>query len=257
MPNTIDIEAKKLIKVVVDVDKFRRRYVKQDGNTRAQFVSPEITTFEKFRFYLLKNSESKTLLQKYYYRPDYLSFDEYGTTLLWPLLLYINDIPLIEEFDKDQILVPDSSVVSDLAKYDESLANPIDIDELNRTPSVAYYINLFSSKIGPKLTPVSNEVTNQEVIPVSYVRQRFFLTDVDIANKFIDLGYIPIDSSIEVKIAGLNIVTVYDYQFTIVKNTNEELRRLSWAAADNGFGPGMEDILLTGMLVEVMYAKED
>jgi len=257
MANTIDVEAKRLIKHVADVDRHRRRYVLKQGNIRIQFVSPEIFSFEKYRFFLLRNSQVKKLEQRYHFRPDYLSFDEYGTTLLWPLLLYINDIPTIEEFVLDQLLIPDFASILEISKFDESILDPLDINELNATPTNERQLCLFASKVKPVLQTQTKVATTSEEEQVSYIRQKFTLTSVNILNKFVDLGFIPIRESIDLKIggSGSGLIPIYDFHYTIVDNSSGDARRLSWSDSDNSDGDGLESVLVEGSRLEVQYSK--
>ena len=102
---TIDQEANVLVKLATDLDKYRRYYslkeVDTDETIFVKFVAPKIIAFEDYRFYLLKNSDTKPLSPANYYRPDYVSYQEYGTVNLWAMLLFINDIPTIEDFEKE------------------------------------------------------------------------------------------------------------------------------------------------------------
>jgi len=45
-------------------------------------------------------------------RPDYVSYDYYGTTNLAFLIMYINNCTCALEFTKDVILVPDLDIVT-------------------------------------------------------------------------------------------------------------------------------------------------
>jgi hypothetical protein len=44
-------------------------------------------------------------------KPDYLSFDEYGTVALTWLLMYVNAVPSIEEFDLERVVIPSYSSI--------------------------------------------------------------------------------------------------------------------------------------------------
>ena len=106
MAETIDVEARKAASLVTDIDKQRRQYVTVQDDIRIQFVSPSIVNYERFYFYLLRNSVYQKLDEKYYYRPDYLSFDQYGTTTLWTLLLYVNNVPSLEDLNIPKVFIP-------------------------------------------------------------------------------------------------------------------------------------------------------
>lgn len=253
---TIDVEARRLTKNIANVDKHRKRYLSKTSDYVVKFVSPKIYTYDKYRFYLLRNSERRVLDTKYYYRPDYLSFDEYDTTLFWQMLLYINDVPNIESFNKDTILVPTFSSVLEISFDGDLSKDLIDIDLLNKTPSNKKLIELYTSKIKPNLESTSNEVSTTETEVPSYIRQKFTLKEIDIQNKYIDLAFRPVEESINLKIVGQLVAPVYDVHYTITKNTSDDLLRLSWKSTDNYDGDGMEDILEAGIKLEVQYHKD-
>jgi len=50
---------------------------------------------------------------KYKMKPDYLSYDEYGTVTLASLLMFVNSIPCIEDFNLVTVVIPSfQSIVS-------------------------------------------------------------------------------------------------------------------------------------------------
>ena len=111
-------QATTLSKMFTDLDFYRRRYglvEDNDENIVVRFVAPQICAFEEYRYVFLKNSVTKELKPNYFYRPDYVSYEEYGTTNLWSLLLFINDIATIEEFNREFIIVPTRSVIYDIS----------------------------------------------------------------------------------------------------------------------------------------------
>lgn len=101
---TIDTESKKNSSLFTDIDKFRNRYITSNGYF--VFPSPSIWTLEKNRYFLLRNCRKDTLKAKYIMRPDYMSYDEYGTTTLWQTILFVNQIFCREEFVVPEVLIP-------------------------------------------------------------------------------------------------------------------------------------------------------
>lgn len=258
MAETIDVEARKAAALVTDIDKQRRRYVTTQGDIRIQFVSPAIFNYERFYFHLLRNSVYQKLEEKYIYRPDYLSYDLYGTVTLWPLLLYINNVPTIEDFNIPKVFLPDYASILEVSKVTQDIVDPIDIDVFNETVVSQSRLQIFSSKVRLPIassTPnvVSAEGDNEVV---SYLRQKFTLKEINILNEFVDLGFIPTPETIEVKIVGQNLVLVYDVHFTIVNNQDDEARRLSWSDADNALGNGLASVLVVGNVLDITYVKD-
>ena len=111
---TIDGEARQRTNLSYDPDFMGDRY--RTENAIYNFPSPSLWTIERNLFYLLKNSTEITLLRKYYYRPDYLSFDTYNTVALWYLLLYVNQVACIEDFTIDTIVLPTLSAVVNICQ---------------------------------------------------------------------------------------------------------------------------------------------
>ena len=150
---TIDKEAKQLSNLAIDIDNFRRRYKIKDSDKTIFFVSPSLSVLQKFRFLLTSKSVIKELEEKYYRKPDYLSFDEYGTTVLWPVLLYINNIPSIEEFTVTEVIIPDLSAITEMSRYNDSVLDVLDLAVLNRPPVKTRLKTLYSTKFRPKREP--------------------------------------------------------------------------------------------------------
>jgi len=112
MPELIDRESKQAITLPINLDFFTSRYKTTNGYY--VFSAPVLYTVEKHLFYLLRNSEEKVFETKYKMRPDYLSFDEYGTTILGQLLMYVNGVYCVEEFDLDKVYIPSLRSISDI-----------------------------------------------------------------------------------------------------------------------------------------------
>lgn len=79
------------------------------------FIAPAPTyeVIEKNIYVLLKDSIVKDLDKKYYMKPHYLSYDEYGTTIFDYLLMYINGVQSMEDFIIDKVIIPSlDSIIS-------------------------------------------------------------------------------------------------------------------------------------------------
>jgi len=102
---TIDKEAKQNLTAPIDFEKMGDRFKTENGYFT--FPEPTLKALDDNLFYLLRNSEEILFDQKYNYRPDYLSFDTYGTVVLDKLILYVNSISRPEEFvNLDKIILP-------------------------------------------------------------------------------------------------------------------------------------------------------
>lgn len=106
----INSEARRQLQSPLDIEKFGARF--KTDNELFTFPDPNLLTIDKNLFYLLKNSEEVDFELKYKFRPDYLSFDYYGTTVLWELLMYVNSIFSIEDFDLDKVAIPSMEAIT-------------------------------------------------------------------------------------------------------------------------------------------------
>lgn len=101
---TIDAEAKKNKSIPISLDFMGVRY--RTKSNKFVFPSPSFWLLEKNLFFLAANSVKKQFNQKYIMRPDYLSFDEYETVVLGPLLMYVNKIFSVEDFNMNEVIIP-------------------------------------------------------------------------------------------------------------------------------------------------------
>jgi len=109
---TIDKESKQRARLAIDIDNMCDRF--KSVNSVFTFPSPSLWTIDKNYFYLLRNSIQKKFNPKYKMRPDYLSFDEYGTVTLADLLMYINGVFSAEDFDLVTVIVPSFTSIVDI-----------------------------------------------------------------------------------------------------------------------------------------------
>lgn len=111
---TIDNEAKRNKRLPIDIDNFCETY--KTSNDLYIFKAPSFSVLEKNLYYLLVNSEERQFNPKYKYKPSYLSFDEYGTVVLSPILMYVNNIMCIEDFDMKRVVIPEFSAIKEVCK---------------------------------------------------------------------------------------------------------------------------------------------
>lgn len=126
---TIDSEAKRNKRLPVNIDNFSNRY--KTSNGLFIFTSPDFSVLDKNLYYLLVNSEEKQFNKKYKYKPSYLSFDEYGTVVLSPLLMYINNVMCIEDFDLKKVVIPTMSAIKEVLKDKISKQEINDLNNIN------------------------------------------------------------------------------------------------------------------------------
>lgn len=100
----IDNEAKRQLDSPLDFENFGNRYKSENG--LYTFPDLNLKAIDKNLFYLLRNAKEIDFELKYKYRPDYLSFDIYGTTILWELIMYVNEIFSVEDFNLIKVSLP-------------------------------------------------------------------------------------------------------------------------------------------------------
>ena len=258
MPNTvtIDKEANILTQLATDMDKFRRYYSMKEEHTDetifVKFIAPKIIAFEEYRFYLLQNSETKPLSPANYYRPDYVSYTEYGTINLWALLLFINDIPTIEDFDVENILVPTQKSILEISR---------NVLARNLVTELVPLQDLAPSATSPLFSRVENlpfihaPVVTPVLPPVNtYFMQETFTVDVVIARqRYVDLLYAPTPGSVLLQVPG-GPSYIYGKHYTIIKG-NKGLNRLTWDPKLIPNGSGMVSILVEGTEFQVSYYR--
>jgi len=125
---TIENEAKRLSKLAFNLDKMCTRY--QTENTYFSFPNPSFYTLNKNLFYLLRNSKKITFESKYKMRPDYLSFDEYGTTVLYGILMFVNNVFCIEDFDLNSVIIPSLQSIISVSRDKISDSDNSDLDSI-------------------------------------------------------------------------------------------------------------------------------
>jgi hypothetical protein len=129
MAFTIDQEAKQYARSPFDISKMGAQY--KTANNFFSFPSPTLETIEKNLFFLLRNSTFENFEPKYKYRPDYLSYDKYGTVVLWQLLLYVNGIFSMEDFDMQEIVIPSLQAIVEMNQDNFPKVAPADQTEIN------------------------------------------------------------------------------------------------------------------------------
>jgi len=106
-------EIRKNAKVSYNI-KYTSPYYKAKSNGII-FQSPSLEIIEKNLFYLLSHSQERKLMQRYYMKPSYLSYDEYGTIALEFLLMYVNNVFTPEDFVMDKVIVPEFGAILEIS----------------------------------------------------------------------------------------------------------------------------------------------
>jgi len=258
MAVTIDIESKLQSRLLVDIDKYRLKYVTREKDELSgtdltiQFASPYIKVYEHFKFFLLKNSVRKKLSPKNFYRPDYVSYEEYGNVSLWNLLLFINDISNIENFDVDEIYVPTKTAVTVLTNNIVAANIPIDLD-MPTFPLADANAKLYEDKQSPTLQNVTdNTITPPAGQDYYFVTQTFPIRTIVVSQKYVDLRYAAVADSLVFKVKN-QPTFIYGTHYVLVSHDGQ-MSRVTWSKQYTEIG--LEDVITEGDIVEVKYARE-
>ncbi|RLD66645.1 MAG: hypothetical protein DRI84_04325 [Bacteroidetes bacterium] len=114
MTETIDRESRQRANIAIDINFSGDRYKTDNGYFT--FPAPALETIDQYLYFLITNSEELEFERQYAMRPDYLSYDTYGTVALAQLLMYVNAVPSIEMFDLDTVIVPSMSAITEMLK---------------------------------------------------------------------------------------------------------------------------------------------
>ena len=123
-PDTnISIEASQNYKSLYNFDSFKNSFKIQavlefdNGRISSQsviFVDLNIPFMEMHKHFLLARSDILEFEPRWTNRPNYLSYDRYGTVSFAPLLLFINNKVTSLDFDFDYVVVPKMSAIKEL-----------------------------------------------------------------------------------------------------------------------------------------------
>lgn len=111
----IELEAETNFKSLFNNDRFKDIFsIKTKVIYEDNLIKTEKITFidlnnyflNENRFYLLANSDILEFKTRWKYRPNYLSYDIYGTQSFAPILLFINDVISVLDFDFDYVKAP-------------------------------------------------------------------------------------------------------------------------------------------------------
>jgi len=126
MAYTIQDESRERARIPFDIDFMGPRF--KTNNEIYTFPSPSLWSLQKNLFYLIANSVLIEFNAKYKMRPDYLAFDEYGTVSLAYLLMYVNSVYCIEDFDLNTVIIPSLEVIAEVCKDKYSKLNVSELE---------------------------------------------------------------------------------------------------------------------------------
>ena len=128
---TIDKESETFNKMPIDFEKMGERF--KTENELFTFPDPNLKTLEENLFYLLRNSTEINFRPRYNYRPEYLSYDIYGTPALAPVLLFVNNVGSVEEFyNLPKVVIPTLDAITNI------LSDIFPLEEIENLESIAW-----------------------------------------------------------------------------------------------------------------------
>ena len=232
-------EANTMCSVSSDVDLYRYKYrdteEQIDGsNVDIAFVSPIFSVYEKHRFSLLKDSKIVQMTPRWKYRPDYLSYDEYGTTAWWQLILWINDIKSIEYFTIDTIIVPNIDTLYKIQMEAYINGGYIDINEDEKHKKTLYTLYYPAGNNLEKIkSESSSSNTLQQLLSDDSKREKIFkrnvfnLTIPMLRLRYVDLEDEPIEDSVKM-IANCRPNLIYNKHYKLIEDGEKVKRRITW-----------------------------
>ena len=119
----IKLESDSNFSALTNMDTFRDKYkfrvlvIKEDNSLAVEeiiTIDLNIPFLELYRYMILASSETKLMKSKWKLRPDYISYEHYQTTSLDFLILFINNVFSIVDFDMEYVIIPSLNVVTEL-----------------------------------------------------------------------------------------------------------------------------------------------
>lgn len=130
-PDTnIRMESDELYKSTLNADKFRdtfviRTYIENGDSTASMgntyFLDFNNEFLDTYKIYLNANCDLIQFRPRWKCRPNYLSYDMYGTQIFAYILLYINDKTSALDFDMDYVKVPTKAALRELTVANQRL----------------------------------------------------------------------------------------------------------------------------------------
>lgn len=126
----IRLESESMYKSNLNIDKFRDMFViktyVENGDSTASIRNTYFLDFnneflDTYRVYLNANCNLLQFKPRWKYRPNYLSYDIYGSQIFSYILLYINDKTTALDFDMDYVKVPTMDALKQLAVDNQRL----------------------------------------------------------------------------------------------------------------------------------------
>lgn len=271
---TISSEAYQNSGLITDLDNFRSRYLETDFKNGLSVIYPssEIYSYEQALFRLAAEAISVNFKAKWTMRPDYTSFDMYGTTIFWPLILFVNDVYCIEDFTGlDKILIPPSSLITEIIRLRVPKSSVEHLDKYTVIPGIQVFERSsfddvekskvavkesFENAIGAQLESETEYVPEQPVL--EEIVEKFELTETDVSNKYVDLSGTPVNySCVYLYVGNFVVPQKYGYDYVLVNDSSSIAKRISWDPSYCFAGKSnLNNLLKTGVIIKIKFLQE-
>ena len=274
---TIASEAYYNSNLVTDLDNFRGRNLEMDVANGLSVVYPscEVYTFEQNLFRLLAESKKEEFKPDWTMRPDYTSFDMYKTTIFWHLLLFVNNVPSIEDYKNlEYVLVPSSSIIAELIRERVPRKeiqvvggfSPISgIEMFQRKP----FDNIEKNKIkGNEAIEAARgdiilvDTPSGDAPPSPVINERiekYIVSAETISNQYIDLTSLPINgSSVSLYVGNFTVPQKYGYDYVLMGDDDSVFKRISWnPEVCFGGRSTLSNVMKDGLVLKIKYLTEE
>lgn len=243
LSSSIKTEAKRNSKLTVDYDSFKDFYIEIDTTNNITVTYPgfDSRTFDKNLFLLLSKAKKEPFKHSWYMKPYMPSYEKLGTVIYWPLIMYLNNCPVMEEFkDYDFIYIPNNDSILELARSRDIDKRYLPLEPTTKTSVKAsrYYKNfaLGSHEIN-RILANNALTTTPSTSLIPYIQEKEVtktINSTDIENKYIDLSEIPNNPTTNVYIYynDFSIAIKYNFDYVIIEDDNQEMKRITWDTAE-------------------------
>lgn len=166
-----------------EVNKLRNNTLLLDNITNWYIFEDEVlmgfSILRKYENIIRSNLVEINLDKEFWYKPESLSYDRYGTTDLWYLILFVNNLDSPMKFNMSKCLVPSDSMIDGLIKIAQRESNL----KISRDNPARIYKHILKDLNSPSI----------QVLPSDFDDQLYEITDLkdyeDITSDYLQKKY--------------------------------------------------------------------
>ena len=79
----------------------------------------------------MRNSKIEQFDKKYKMKPSYLSYDKYNTVVLENLLMRVNSVQCVEDFNLDTVIIPTFQAIVEITRDKYSKEKPENLNSIS------------------------------------------------------------------------------------------------------------------------------